>query len=103
MKLHASRALLLGAIGLIALAPLGCSTDTPHKAGTGASFKGPVGLQLYSLRALFTKNVPTTLDTVRGFGIRDVELAGTYNMPPAQFRTLLLEKGLNPVSAHFPY
>ena len=32
-----------------------------HTVGTGASFKGPLGLQLYSLRADFAKDVPGTL------------------------------------------
>src|SRR5262245_47902698 len=44
--------------------------------GQAASFTEPVGLQLYSLRADFTRNVPATLEKVRGFGIKQVELAG---------------------------
>ena len=72
-------------------------------AGIGSSFKGPVGLQLYSLRADFPKDVPGTIEKVRGFGIREVELASTYNLPPEQFRAMLLAAGLKPVSGHFPY
>ncbi len=71
--------------------------------GTGASFQGPLGLQLYSLRAEFTAaGVPATLDKVKGYGIRYVELAGTYGLPPAQFKGMLDERGLIPVSGHFP-
>jgi sugar phosphate isomerase/epimerase len=73
-------------------------------AGIGASFKGPVGLQLYSLRAQFTANgVPKTLDTVKNFGIRYAELAGTYNLKPEQLTALLAERGIKAVSGHFPY
>lgn len=72
-------------------------------AGIGASFKGPVGVQLYSLRAQFAKDVPGTVKTVQGFGIREVELAGTYNFKPEAFRDLLRGHGLEPVSAHFSY
>ena len=31
---------------------------TADATGTGADFKGPIGLQLYSLRAQFNKDVP---------------------------------------------
>lgn len=63
----------------------------------------PVGLQLYSLRAQFIKNVPETLKTVEKFGIKEAELAGTYNIPPAKFRQMLEERGIKAVSGHFPY
>ena len=72
-------------------------------AGTGPSFKGPVGLQLYSLRDQFKKDVPGTLDQVKAFGIKYVETAGTYGVPPEKFRALLDERGLKAVSGHFPY
>jgi sugar phosphate isomerase/epimerase len=71
--------------------------------GVGPSFRGPIGLQLYSLRANFTRNVPESLAKVKAYGIHDVELASTYNYPPEKFREMLLADGLNPVSGHFPY
>jgi sugar phosphate isomerase/epimerase len=71
--------------------------------GTGPSFKGPLGLQLYSLRDQFAKDVPGTLDKVRDMGFKDVELAGTYNMTPQEFKAELDKRGLRAVSAHFPY
>jgi len=67
------------------------------------SFKGPVGLQLYSLRAEFAKDVPGTLKEVQKFGIKDVELAGTYNLTPEKFKEMLHADGLKPVSGHFGY
>lgn len=67
------------------------------------SFKGTPGLQLYSLRADFAKDVPGTLHQVREFGIRDVELAGTYGLAPEKFRALLAENKLKPIANHFPY
>ena len=73
------------------------------KVGVGPSFKGPVGLQLYSLRASFAKDVPSTLDEVKSFGIKYVELAGTYGVPPEKFRAMLEERGLVAVSAHYAY
>ncbi|HEX4950328.1 MAG TPA: TIM barrel protein [Blastocatellia bacterium] len=71
--------------------------------GTGASFKGPIGLQLYSLRDQFAKDVSGTLDRVRDLGIQYVELAGTYKLPPAQFKAQLDAKGLTPISGHFGF
>jgi sugar phosphate isomerase/epimerase len=73
-------------------------------AGTGKSFKGPLGLQLYSLRAQFAANgVPATLKTVKDFGIKRAELAGTYGKSPAEFRKLLDEYGIKAISGHFSY
>ena len=82
----------------------GCSTGKVSRTvGTSASFRGPVGLQLYSLRADFAKNVPATLQVVSNLGFRYVELAGTYGMKPEQFRSMVTANGLVPVAAHFPY
>jgi sugar phosphate isomerase/epimerase len=67
------------------------------------SFKGPLGLQLYSLRNQFAKDVPGTLDTVKSFGIKYGELAGNYNQTPEAFKEQLLARGITPISGHFGY
>ncbi len=89
---------LFGSAALLA----GCGT-TAHKTGTGPSFKGPIGLQLYSLRADFAKDVPGTLAKVKSFGLQNVELAGTYGLTPEKFKGLLATNGLKAVSGHFPF
>ncbi len=96
---------LLHLLGLFALASWMNSLNAAdnHPAGIGPSFKGPIGLQLYSLRDQFAKNVPASLDRVRGFGIQYVELAGTYNLSPEKFKEQLDAKGLKPISGHFPF
>ena len=71
--------------------------------GTGSSFKGPVGLQLYSLRDQFKTDVPGTLDKVRNMGIKYVELAGTYGVAPEKFKEMLDARGLKATSGHFSY
>jgi sugar phosphate isomerase/epimerase len=72
--------------------------------GTGASFQGPIGLQLYSLRADFAaKGVEATLDQVKAYGIKYVELAGTYSLPIDKFKAMLDARGLVAISGHFPY
>lgn len=72
-------------------------------AGIGPGFKGPIGLQLYSLRDQFKSDVPGTLDRVKAFGFKNVELAGTYGLEPARFRKELENRGLRAVAGHFPY
>jgi sugar phosphate isomerase/epimerase len=71
--------------------------------GTGPSFKGPIGLQLYSLREQFGKDVSGTLDEVKSMGFKYAELAGTYGMPPEKFKQELNARGIKPVAAHFAY
>jgi sugar phosphate isomerase/epimerase len=63
----------------------------------------PIGLQLYSLREQFKADVPRTLDQVRSFGIKYVELAGTYGFAPQAFNLELKARGLQAISAHFSY
>ncbi len=67
------------------------------------SFQGPLGLQIYSLRESFNKDVPGTLDRTKRLGFGKVELAGTYGQTPAQFQSLLEARGLQAIAGHFPY
>jgi sugar phosphate isomerase/epimerase len=72
-------------------------------AGIGPSFKGPIGLQLYSLRDQFKKDVSGTLDLVKSFGIEYAEVAGTYDLAPEKFKEELAARGIKPIGAHFAY
>jgi sugar phosphate isomerase/epimerase len=76
---------------------------SPAPAAGGSSFKGPIGLQLWSLRAQFEKDLPGTLDDVKRFGFKNVELAGTCGLTPEKFNAQLDTHGLKAVSGHFPY
>src|SRR5918996_1175307 len=80
--------LMRQAIGSI-LVLMAATSFAADSVGTGPSFKGPVGLQLYSLRGEFTRNVPATMEKVRDYGFKIVETAGTYNLSPQKFRELL--------------
>jgi sugar phosphate isomerase/epimerase len=77
--------------------------DRSLDAAPRGSFTGPLGLQLYSLRDQFAKDVPGTVKLVRDFGFREVELAGTYGMVPEELRALLAVNHLNAVAGHFSY
>ena len=72
-------------------------------AGTGDSFKGPLGLQLYSLRDQIKNDVPGTMAKVKAFGFTEVELAGTYGKSPEEFNALLKANGLKAIAGHFGY
>jgi sugar phosphate isomerase/epimerase len=64
----------------------------------------PVGLQLYSLRNQFQADgVEKTLDRVKGFGFKYVELAGTYGKTPVEFKAALEARGLVAVSGHIGF
>jgi sugar phosphate isomerase/epimerase len=74
-----------------------------HESKTHGDFEGPVGLQLYSMRDQLNRDVPATLAEVRSWGVKFVELAGTYNMKPTDFKAQLDEHGLDAVSGHFGF
>jgi len=96
--------ILLAVMGLASIATMARGADkTDTKTGIGPSFKGPIGLQLYSLRDQFAKDVPGTLAKAHDFGFKYVELAGTYGNPPEKFKQMLEERGLVPVAGHFAY
>ena len=65
--------------------------------------KASIGLQLYSLRDQLATNVPGTLDEIKSWGITNVELAGTYNLTPEEFKAQLSAHGFNAFSGHFAY
>jgi len=85
---------------VLALTNISCVTGN---SPTGPDFKGPVGLQLYSLRDRLDQDVPGALNEVRDWGIKYVELAGTYHFTPEQFKVQLDAHGLKAVSAHIGY
>ncbi len=75
----------------------------PATTQADSAGKTPIALQLYSLRNQLATNVPGTLDEIKSWGITNVELAGTCNLTPEQFKALLAAHGLNAFSGHFPY
>ncbi len=72
-------------------------------ADLSGDFKGPLGLQLYTLRESFKTNVPATLDKVKALGFTEIEGGGDYGVGIEKFNALLHERGLKMVSAGFGY
>src|SRR3974377_1770754 len=99
-----TKSCLLGSlVGSTALVCFAGAAAIAGPVGIGPSFKGPVGLQLYSLRDQFKTNVPGTLDEVKGGSIQYAELAGTYGLPEAKFKQELDQRGIQAISAHFGF
>jgi sugar phosphate isomerase/epimerase len=84
------------------LAVASCIFISPA-ARAGSVPQNRVGLQLYSLRNQFGTNVPATLAEIKGWGIKNVELAGTYGLSTEQFKAQLDTAGLKAISAHYGY
>jgi sugar phosphate isomerase/epimerase len=89
------------------------SSDTATQVASAAAdssgfdfqgdFKGPLGIQLWSVRDSMAKDVPGTLKQVHDWGFREVELAGTYGQTPAQFRQALDSAGIRATSMHVDF
>ncbi len=88
---------------VVLLLTSGIAIGAPLPLGSAEKDEKPVGLQLYSLREQFAKDVPGTLDKVRDFGLKNVELAGTYGLPPEKFKKELDARGLVALSGHFQF
>jgi len=67
-----------------------------------APLKFPIGLQLYSVRELLPKDFDGTLAKVRADGYTEVEAAGYYDKPAAEFRKAMDKAGLRCISTHHP-
>jgi sugar phosphate isomerase/epimerase len=78
-------------------------TGPRKQVGTSQVFAGPVGLQLYSLRHHFQKNVPLALDHVRRLGFVEIEGGGNYRYGVETFRHMIEAHGLKQVSSFADY
>lgn len=57
-------------------------------------FKGQLGVVSYTYRKQFEKDVPSTLDIIKGLGITDIEFSNLFGKTAQQLRSMLDEKGL---------
>ncbi len=73
----------------------------PHEPATPLADQ--LGLQLWSVRGSFMQDPFAAMDMVAGYGIKEVETAGTARMTPQQFRAELEKRGLKATSAHVQY
>lgn len=67
-------------------------------AGIGGSFKGPIGLQMYSLRFYAPSNAVAKLDKAKELGFNAIEGGGLPKMSPAESVKAIEQHGLKLVS-----
>jgi sugar phosphate isomerase/epimerase len=89
-----------GALGMMAVGPLGCGTGKP---GDRKSYG--VGIQLYGLRDAMNADVPGTLKKISEMGYKYPELAGYsdgkfYGYSPAEFKKMVEDLGMELISSH---
>ena len=77
--------------------------DARLKIGTNDVFKGPVGLQMYSLRDTFGQDVEKGFDVAEKLGFGYVELAGKYSLSNEEMVAKLKEHHLTPIAGHWDY
>jgi sugar phosphate isomerase/epimerase len=62
-----------------------------------------IGLQLYSLREQFKKDVPGTLQQINKWGIKEIEGGGTYGLSLEEYKKMLADNKLTMVSVGADY
>jgi sugar phosphate isomerase/epimerase len=93
--------LFLGAINLFLAWNL---IGAEKAAGTGPSFKGPLGLQMYSLRFYSPTNLLGKLDKVHEYGLKTIEGGSpARGMSPEEFFKELDKRGIKLVSSGVDY
>jgi sugar phosphate isomerase/epimerase len=95
------RLLRLTAMALISVLLVGGEART-GEVGVGKSFKGPTGLMLLSAR-IKEHGVAAVLNHAQKWGFKDVEVADTGGLTPAEFKAELDKRGLVPMARHVPY
>ena len=72
------------------------------EVGTSPSFRGPVGLQTYSLRDQIKQDGAKALDYIKeqGFKIVEIGLESHYGMTREELRDTLKKLELTPIAAH---
>ena len=75
---------------------------TADPVGTSVDFKGPVGLQTYSLRNQINKDGAKAYDYIKeqGFEYVEIGLGNHYGMTKEETKATLNKLGLKPIAAH---
>lgn len=94
------RAALAGLAATLASGCAGARMAAGRRASSG--LRGPLGVQLYSVRDAFAADPLATIRRVRDIGYREVEMAGLGGRSPAELRRAMDRIGLRAPSAHYP-
>ncbi|MDR3404945.1 MAG: sugar phosphate isomerase/epimerase [Chthoniobacter sp.] len=85
------------------LLPLLAVATTASAIDLQGDFKGPLGLQLYSLRETFKKDPTAALDKTKALGFQYAEVYAGIPLPPDKLKEELAARGITPVGSHFGY
>lgn len=94
-----------GALGVIALGPMGCKPGAKPATQPVDRKSFGVGLQLYTIRDAMAADVPGTLKKLSDMGYKNLELANYadgkfYGYVPAEFKKMVSDLGMDIVSSH---
>lgn len=70
-----------------------CASSKVGKVGEPI-FVAPVGVQAYSFRNYFPKDIPGTLDRIQEMGIKEIE-GGAGRIPPEEYKKMCDERGIS--------
>ncbi len=73
-----------------------------YGVGTNSQFRGPVGLQLYSLRSYFSSDPEKVFRTASEFGFVEVEYSAIDGLSPESYAAFLRKYDLRVFSGHWP-
>jgi sugar phosphate isomerase/epimerase len=62
------------------------------------AFSQNIGLEFYTFRDQFKKDVPGTLSMIHKMGIKEVEIGGTYGLPENEYKQLLKKNDLEVIA-----
>ena len=79
---------------LLSLSLLLISTVSEVFAQKGKLYTFPIGMQAYTYRASFPKNVAATLDTLKMLGVTELEGGAAKGTTPEEFRKMCEERGI---------
>ncbi|MEO1657703.1 MAG: TIM barrel protein [Pseudomonadota bacterium] len=69
--------------------------------GQAAGFQLPIGVQLYSIRDIFSTDQYTVLQRLAEMGTRELEFAGLYRADPQSIKDTMDEHGMTAPACHF--
>jgi sugar phosphate isomerase/epimerase len=79
-------------------------TDARRVAQSEHIFKGPLGVQLFTVREQAAADLPGTLAAIAQIGYKEVETYwDVYNRPAKELRAMIADHGLTVPSGHFNY
>lgn len=75
---------------------------TSGRAASAPMKTFPIGMQLFAVRDLLTKDFGATLKQIAALGFEEVEAAGFLTLTAAEVKAAMKDAGVRCVSGHYP-